>query len=952
MKPRTPNKGRSVEMPRALYGVLELSRKGNFVRPASRHHKFTVEIDRKDINNAQDGEIVFISRSEIKTPGKKPRMGDFTVKERLGSHQDVRNYSLLSLLEAGLQPNFPPKVVDSCYGFTVPELGNREDLRAIPLVTIDGEDARDFDDAVYARPEGKGWYAIIAIADVAHYVTPGSPLDKEALRRGNSTYFPDRVVPMLPEKLSNDLCSLRPEEDRACMHVHVQLDEKGQISDWKIGRGLMRSKARLTYTQMQKALDGQPDETTEPLLEQLQNLYKVFRVLLKAREERGALDINAPERKIILDDKGGVKAVVPRERLEAHQLIEELMITANVVTATALESKKAPVMYRVHDTPSALKVATLGQFLKPLGMTMPNTSGELTPALFNTVLKDVAHNPDLAPVINDLVLRSQMQAVYIPENIGHFGLALDRYAHFTSPIRRYADLVNHRALITAFGLDDDGLQQGDENLMAEWAVQISQTERNSMIAERNCVDRFTAHFLQRHIGQEIEGRISSVTSFGLFISLLGGVGEALVPMRMLPQDFYDYVEEKQMLVGTRSGRVYRLGGKVSLTILGVDPVLGSVTGQLLGLASADLPGFESERPKRSAGGPPPRRDDRGDRGRGHGRDRDDKPRRSFGERDDRPKRYDPADKPRGSYGEDRPKRSYEPRGDRPPSRGNYEDRPKRAYGDRDRNDRPGEDRPKRPYTPRGEDRSRSTPDDRPKRSYAPRGDAPPRSSYGRDDDRPKRPYTPRSDRPRNDDDRPKRTYAPRGDSDRRPRYDGVPHGEDKRGSYEDRPKRAYAPRDREDSRPPRRDDGPRPPYRGGRDSKPYKPRDDRNDSRGDDRPRSSYRPRREDEGNSNRDDRPRKSYSVRRTEESDRPRSSYRPRTEEGSDRPKRPYRPRGDSSSAPPRGDDRGGYKGKSDGNRSGPYKPRSGAGGGKSYGTKSPGGFKGKRSGPKRGK
>lgn len=837
-----------MDKPKAFYGVLEIDKKGIFVKPTSRNQKFVVELTRKNLNGAEDGEMVFVGRLEEKPQPHKPaRLGDYAVRERLGSSKDVRNYSLLSLLEAGLQPNFPPKVIDSCYEFAVPELGNREDLRDLPLVTIDGEDARDFDDAVYARPadDGKGWYAIIAIADVAHYVREGTPLDKEALRRGNSTYFPDRVVPMLPERLSNDLCSLRPNEDRACMHVHVWIDEEGAISDWKIGRGLMRSAARLTYNQVQKALDGQPDGDTQPLLEQIQYLYKIFCVLLGAREKRGALDINAPERKIMLDGEGGVAAVVPRERLEAHQLIEELMITANVVVATALESKDAPCMYRVHDRPSAFKVAMLAEYVKPLGLKLPTQQAEIEQQMFNSVLEKVQEVPDLAPVINDLVLRCQMQAIYTPENIGHFGLALERYAHFTSPIRRYADLINHRALITAFGLGDDGLKEEDKNLMEEWAEQISQTERASMLAERACVDRFTAHFLQTQLGKEITGRISSVTSFGLFISLLDGVGEALVPMRLLPHDFYDFIEEQQLLLGQRSGRVYRLGGRVSLMITGIDPVLGSITAQLLGEESADLAGFE--KPRGNDDRRPPRRDDR---------DQREERRPPYkGGRDSKPP-FKSRD------GDDRGPRKTGFGGKKPFRKPDGDDRPRyKAYGDDDRparRERSGEERaerPQRPYKSRddrgGDDRGERRP---PRRDY---GDAPrpPRREYGdaprpargpRDDARGER--TPRSYGSRDDrggDDRgerrpPRREY---GDSPRPPRREYGDAPRPPRREYDDsRPPR----RDYDDSRPPRRDYGDDArPARGGPKGPPRsssRSGDDRGPARGERSERPASKP--------------------------------------------------------------------------------------------------------------
>jgi ribonuclease R len=375
-------------------------------------------------------------------------------------------------------------------------LGKRTDLRDLPLVTIDGSDARDFDDAVFAEADGDaknpgGYRILVAIADVAHYVRPGDALDTEARKRGNSVYFPDRVVPMLPEALSNGLCSLRPDEDRACLAVEMVIDARGQKVKHRFMRGLMRSSARLTYEQVQAAADGGeagivPEGIIEPL-------YGAYRLLLAARNERGALDLDLPERKVVLGDDGKVASIEPRERLDSHRLIEEFMVLANVAAAETLEAKRRPCMYRIHESPDPEKVEALKEYLQ--GLDLPfGTSGVIRPKTFNELLAKVRGGIH-ETIVNELVLRSQSQAVYSPDNIGHFGLGLRRYAHFTSPIRRYSDLLVHRALIDAHGFGKDGLGEIEMESFNETAEHISMTERRAAAAERSAISRYVAAYL-------------------------------------------------------------------------------------------------------------------------------------------------------------------------------------------------------------------------------------------------------------------------------------------------------------------------------------------------------------------------------------------------------------------------------------------------------------------------
>ncbi|HEY9163964.1 MAG TPA: VacB/RNase II family 3'-5' exoribonuclease, partial [Magnetovibrio sp.] len=446
------------------------------------------------------------------------------------------------------------------------------------------EDARDFDDAVFAEPDTDpknpgGWHIIVAIADVSWYVRPDDALDQDAYKRGNSVYFPDRVVPMLPEELSNGWCSLRPNEERPTIAAHMWIDADGKLLRHKFVRALIQSAARTTYTQIQKARDGQPDDLTTPLLDTvIAPLYGAYEVLLKARAERGVLELDLPERQIILDDEGNVAKVIERERFDSHKLIEEFMILANVAAAETLEGAKQPCMYRIHDEPSREKIESLGEFLA--SVSIPFAKGQVVRAShFNQILarvKDTANSH----MVSEVVLRSQAQAEYNPDNLGHFGLALRRYCHFTSPIRRYADLLVHRALVRGLKLGEGGLED-DHKDFHEMGEHLSVTERNASGAERDAVDRFTALYLSEKVGAVMKGRINGVTRFGLFVTLDDTGADGLVPIRTLPDDFYIHDEHRHTLCGRSNRLEFRLGEAVEVLIVEADPITGSTVFKMM-----------------------------------------------------------------------------------------------------------------------------------------------------------------------------------------------------------------------------------------------------------------------------------------------------------------------------------------------------------------------------------
>jgi ribonuclease R len=425
-----------------------------------------------------------------------------------------------------------------------------------------------------------GWIVHVAIADVAHYVRPGTSLDREAQTRGNSVYFPDRVVPMLPERISNDLCSLREHEERPCLAVRMILDKDGEKKSHTFLRAMMRSAAKLSYEEAQAAIDGRPNANTAPLLETaLKPLWAAYAALAAARDRREPLDLDLPERKILIDSQGRVDRVVTPERLAAHRLIEEFMIQANVAAAQALEAKRAALVYRVHDAPSKEKLLALSDFLQSLDIGAPKAS-TLRPGDFNRILTRAKTMP-VTELINEVVLRSQSQAVYAAENIGHFGLNLQRYAHFTSPIRRYADLLVHRALIRALGLGAGGMTDDQSSQLAEIAQAISDMERRAMAAERETADRLIAGFLADRVGAEFAGRISGVTRSALFVRLNDTGADGIVPAAALGSDYYRHDETARALVGDRTGEAFRLGDQVNVRLVEAIPTAGALRFEML-----------------------------------------------------------------------------------------------------------------------------------------------------------------------------------------------------------------------------------------------------------------------------------------------------------------------------------------------------------------------------------
>ena len=541
-----------------------------------------LNIAKADTGGAQDGDLVSVDLVRTRGFG----LGSGKVKERLGSLASEKAVSLIAIHAHEIPQAFSPAALREAEAAQPAALKGREDWRDIPLVTIDPPDAKDHDDAVYAQadvnPNNKGGYIVnVAIADVAFYVRPGSALDRDALTRGNSVYFPDRVVPMLPERISNDLCSLVPGEPRGALAVRMVIGPDGRKRSHSFHRVLMRSAAKLNYAQAQAAIDGRPDDVTGPLLEAiLKPLYAAYAVAKRARDERDPLDLDIPERKILLKADGTVDRVIVPERLDAHKLIEEFMILANVAAAEMLERKALPLIYRVHDEPTLEKVHALQEFLKTLDLPFAK-GGALRPALFNRVLAQVA-GQDYQPLVNEVVLRSQAQAEYSAENYGHFGLNLRRYAHFTSPIRRYADLIVHRALIRALGLGEGALPETETpESLSEVAAQISVTERRAMKAERETADRLIAHHLADRIGATFQGRISGVTRAGLFVKLEDTGADGLIPIRTLGSEYYNYDETRHALVGSRSGAMHRLGDVVDVRLVEAAPVAGALRFELL-----------------------------------------------------------------------------------------------------------------------------------------------------------------------------------------------------------------------------------------------------------------------------------------------------------------------------------------------------------------------------------
>ncbi len=553
--------------------VLGVFRAPDRLVPTDRRAKAEWQIPVGESAGAETGEIVLAEPLPGRAYGLKPAR----IVERLGRMGEARSVSLICIATHGIPQEFPPEALAEAKRARAAPLGRREDLREVPLVTIDGEDARDFDDAVYAEPDGDGFRLIVAIADVAHYVRPGSALDAEARRRGNSCYFPDRVVPMLPEALSNGWCSLKPGEDRGCLFAELRIGGDGRKRGHRFGRGLMRSAARLTYEQVQAAQEA--GEALGLAAGQLGTLYAAFRALLGARQLRGTLDLDLPERRVILDAAGRVQQIAPRPRLDSHRLIEEFMVLANVAAAEELERLRRPCVYRVHAPPSDEKLQALRAFLGTLDISLP-PGRTLHPRDLDAVLRRVA-GTDRASLVNEVMLRSQSQAAYSPDNIGHFGLALASYAHFTSPIRRYADLLVHRSLIAGLKLGPGALAPGEAEGFAEAADHISGTERRAAIAEREAVDRYLSAYMADKIGARFAARISGVARFGVFVTLEGTGANGLIPLSSLPDDYWMHDETTQTLNGRRTRLSLRLADAVEVRLREASPVTGGLVFELM-----------------------------------------------------------------------------------------------------------------------------------------------------------------------------------------------------------------------------------------------------------------------------------------------------------------------------------------------------------------------------------
>lgn len=514
-------------------------------------------------------------------PGVRPARGatPVTIVEHFGANS-LGLESLVAIENHGIPQEFPQDVLDAAAklpaSLTKAEIAEREDLRKIPIVTIDGADARDFDDAVWAEPTKDGHHIIVAIADVAHYIAEGSALDQEAQDRGNSTYFPDRVIPMLPERISNDLCSLRPHEDRAVLAVHLYIDSEGNLTKHQFVRGIIHSHARLTYEQAQAAFDGESTDIDPMIIENtLKPLLAAYQVLLKQRKRRGAIDLDIPEPKLVMLEDGRVEKVENRARLATHQLIEECMILANVAAASALQEKGAPCLYRIHPSPSKEKLDTLKSVLQLHNLKF--ASGDNPHQQDYQKLVDKVRTHQASDLLMRIILQSQQQARYDQENIGHYGLALQRYAHFTSPIRRYADLIVHRSLIKTLKLPGAGALSAPNKKIENTGKHINITERRSQQAEWEARDRMIARLYQDQVGAEFDGLVMNVLKFGCFVSVQDGLIEGLLPARLMDDDYYRFDEKARVLKGQRTKQVYQPGTRVKVKLIEADRAAGRLT---------------------------------------------------------------------------------------------------------------------------------------------------------------------------------------------------------------------------------------------------------------------------------------------------------------------------------------------------------------------------------------
>jgi len=576
--------------PKKVVGVFRKGSEGERIVPIDKSSSTEWIVAEDGRFGAKDGELVEAEQIDPRGRMGLPRARIVT---RIGDPTEPKAVSLIAIHQHGIPDEFPEGSLSEADAARLMGLADREDLRDLPLITIDPADARDHDDACYAHsdddPKNPGGHIIwVAIADVAAYVRPGTALDREARKRGNSTYFPDRVVPMLPDRLSGDHCSLHEGVPRACIAVRMQIDAQGQKLSHRFHRGLMRSTTSLSYEEVQEAMDGYRTEATEPLLDPvIRPLFAAYHALVEARDARQPLDLDIPERKIVLDEAGKVTSIRFRDRLAAHRLIEEFMILANVAAAETLIAKRSPLLFRVHEEPSPEKLDTLRDTAEASGLTL--AEGQVLQTRHLNQLLNAAAGTDEAELINLSTLRSMTQAYYSPENFGHFGLALQNYAHFTSPIRRYADLIVHRALVSVHRWGDDGLTAEEIETLQSTAEHVSDTERRSMMAERDTTDRYLAAYLSERVGNEFEGRISGIARFGVFVKLDESGADGLIPIRSLGNEYFHFDREAGTLMGADTGMIIGFGQRATVRLVEATPVSGGIELELLSLEDKALP---------------------------------------------------------------------------------------------------------------------------------------------------------------------------------------------------------------------------------------------------------------------------------------------------------------------------------------------------------------------------
>jgi ribonuclease R len=569
-----------------VLGILRKEALGWRLVPVDKKARTDLAIN--DPGDGQPGDLVLAEPS-----GRPPRQYGRVV-EVLGDPFQPKSFSLIAIHAKGIPNRFDESTLDEAERMARQSLGEREDLRALPFLTIDPADARDHDDAVWAAPDDEKpghFRAIVAIADVSFYVRPGTALDRSARSRGNSVYFPDRVVPMLPEVLSAHVCSLVENEDRAVLACHLHIDPEGKLLDWRFTRAAIRCVTNIAYEEAQATMDAAKGEW----LHVLQPLWAAWGALAKARADREPLDLELPEKRVVLDEAGRIAGISIREHLTAHRVIEDYMIAANVAAAKALEKKKAGCIFRCHEAPSREKIVALRDYLETLGQNI--ALGQVAkPAVFNRILARAKDGENYKQV-TEQVLRTQTQAYYSPANVGHFGLSLGSYAHFTSPIRRYADLVVHRSLVAAYRLGDGALHKEEEKGLTKTADHISMTERRAMEAERDTIDRYVAAFLSTKVGEIVKTRITGVAKFGFFATVDGLGGDGLVPVSTLGEERFVFDEDARILEGIQTGTRYAVGQRMELRLAEASPITGSLRFELPEGGSSGGPRRDLTRPR-------------------------------------------------------------------------------------------------------------------------------------------------------------------------------------------------------------------------------------------------------------------------------------------------------------------------------------------------------------------